>query len=462
MAGIGFRLQHLLGRGTYGSLLQAYTYSAVIAAGPWLLSIFGLVLISTLHPLVGGHGDLALFRGVVIQVYAVSLVLTGALQMGATRYLADRLFVGDVASLVPCYHALAGVTVAIGGALALTGALGVGLSLGAALAATAVFQAVALTWIGMVFLSAAKDYLAIARAFAFGTALAAIGAVAGARWAGTAGMLWGFAVGQALQAALLGARIRAEFPSDRRWDGQVFRAVRAMPWLLAIGVAYNVGIWADKAVFWCGPDSVALSAGGWLGALRASPRYDTCSFIAYVSVVPALALFLIRVEVAFYKRYAVFYAAITRGADLDTIMIEKTAMLDSLRLSIERLLKVQGSCTLVLVLLAPLLATALGMPADQVPLLRLCLIGAFLQVILQIVMVLMLYFDWQRPVALVCVLFLILNGGLSALSLIMGERWHGVGYVAACLISLVVALVLAGRTVRELEFVTFSRQPLRP
>ena len=45
MAGIGFELRKMLRRKTLLGLMQAYTYAGLIGAGPWVLSIVGILLI---------------------------------------------------------------------------------------------------------------------------------------------------------------------------------------------------------------------------------------------------------------------------------------------------------------------------------------------------------------------------------------------------------------------------------
>ena len=45
MAGIGFELRKLLKRDSLLELMQAYAYAGIISSGPWVLSIFGILVI---------------------------------------------------------------------------------------------------------------------------------------------------------------------------------------------------------------------------------------------------------------------------------------------------------------------------------------------------------------------------------------------------------------------------------
>ena len=456
MAGIGFQLQDLLRTDTYIGALQAYTYSAVITTGPWLVSILGLSLVGALGPLLAAEANLSLFRCVVIYTYAGTLILTGCIQMATTRYLADRLYEDDSRALAPCYRWLSLLTVIIGGVVAGGFYAFAGLDVVTSVGAVVMFQAVALTWVGMVFISAAKDYMSIVRAYALGSAMSVTAALAGGSLGGLPGMVWGFALGQLVLAGLLAVRILVEFPADSIMDARVAERWRAMPELIVVGLFYNLGIWADKIVFWLGPYGRPI-----LGWMRTSPRYETCIFLGYLTIIPSLALFLVRVETGFYKRLLDFLRTVTGGASLAEIRESKVGVADALRLSAVRLVKLQGVVSAVFLWAAPWLVRFLGLPADYSPTLRLAIVASFLQVFLQILFIFMLYFDWRRDAAVLAITFALLNTVFSVFSLPLGPRYQGVGYLSACLVSLIFGLMVFERRMEDLEFETFSKQPMQ-
>ena len=93
MAGIGFELRKILRRDNLLSLLQAYSYAAVISSGPWILSIVGILIIGILsYSMVVPAILITQFQVSVTYVIAVSLVFTGPFQLAFTRFAADRLF----------------------------------------------------------------------------------------------------------------------------------------------------------------------------------------------------------------------------------------------------------------------------------------------------------------------------------------------------------------------------------
>lgn len=454
MAGIGFRLQKLLNEDSFRSTAQAYIYSAVVSTGPWLLAITSLMAISLLARLFIQLEQIAVFQCIIAYTYAGSLILTGIVQLATTRYIADRLYVDDANALRPCYQWVSIVTLITSGIIAAAFHTFAGLNLPAATAAVVLFQAVCITWTGMIFLSAAKDYESIVRAFALGYGFSLAAALAGALHYHLAGLLWGFASGQILLAVLLSIRIRLEFKSDRAIDANVIRYWRIMPGLIVIGLFYNAAIWIDKIIFWLSPRGVQL-----LGWFRFDPAYDTSIYLAYLTIVPAMTLFLLRVETDFYRHYALYYEAVTQRGSLDTIIRHRRDMMDVLRSSTIGLIKAQGGTTCVLYLLAPLVLDWLHLSPATLPVFRLCLLAAFIQVLLLLLLIILLYFDWQLEVAWLTTTFFLLNGGLTLLSLYIPPKFQGTGYLAATLITLIIAIITLERRMAVLEQDTFTRQP---
>ncbi len=96
MAGIGFELRKYLNDDSFTGTLKAYGFAGLISAGPWVLSIVGVMLIGIValtQPVMGeGSGaGVKQFTTSVTWVMGASLVLTGLLQLVFTRFVADRL-----------------------------------------------------------------------------------------------------------------------------------------------------------------------------------------------------------------------------------------------------------------------------------------------------------------------------------------------------------------------------------
>lgn len=119
MAGIGFRLRELMQTNTLSGLVQAYGFAGIIGSGPWVLSIVGILLIgiiSTENFLTPAF--VAQFQISVTYLMAVSLILTGPLQLMLTRFISDRLYEKHDELVLPNLIGAIFIIVAVSGTLA--------------------------------------------------------------------------------------------------------------------------------------------------------------------------------------------------------------------------------------------------------------------------------------------------------------------------------------------------------
>ncbi len=460
MAGIGFELRRVLLAGP-GVLrkLSALAAAAAVTSGPWLLTLLTLLLIDRLAPAELSADDRGTFQATVTYCFAFTLVLIGALQMPFTRHLADALFRGDTDELLPAFVA----ALAVAGPLLLLVGGGYCLLAGTeplrTAAFLALFVAVGLNWLGLTWLTVLRRHGLILLAHGMGLLVAVLTAGPLARTHGVAGALLGIAAGQGLTFVLLAAAIARGTPRPARLSFDLWRAGRRWPSLLLIGVCYGLAIWSDKVVYW-------LAEGHrWGPWLQTHPVYDGASFLAYLTIVPALAINLIFLETRFHDRYRAYYGAILGGAPLAQIRWQREQMVATLRDGAILLLRCQGFVTALVIVFAPMLLSALGLHLP-VKAFRLCCLGAFFHGLLLIVVLVLLYFDLRKVALVSSAMFLLANTVLpwACQRLQMGTELLGAGYAMAALGSLVLAFAQLSRALGRLEYLTFAplvRQMLR-
>jgi uncharacterized membrane protein len=254
---------------------------------------------------------------------------------------------------------------------------------------------------------------------------------------------------------VLAARIEREFPARGPAEPLEFARVARRYWPLGLaGVLYNAAIATDRIVFWLSSEGRRVAS--WF---LASP-YDTPVFLAYLSVVPALAIFLVRAETDFYETYRAYYGAVNKHGTLRQVLEAKTRMAGCLRDSLRRVLVVQAPLTLALIVLAPWYAGALGLDRLQTGMLRALLVGAVLHVLTLFGSIVLLYFDRRAAAAEIAGVFLLANLLLTVASLWAGPRFYGQGYPLAALCGTSWAYYRLEQTLRDLEFLTFASQPM--
>ncbi|MFO7541397.1 MAG: exopolysaccharide Pel transporter PelG [Thiobacillus sp.] len=456
MAGIGFELRKILRRDNYLSLFQAYTYAGLISSGPWILSILGVLFIGLLSfGTVSPAHLVTQFQVSVTYLIAISLTLTGLLQLGFTRYTADRLFEKDDRRILPNLSGALFVTTGVSGSLATLAMLLLfpDQSLLYRVLMLGSFVALSNIWILTIFLSSIKAYKAILGLFALGYGITVFGAL-WLRTYGLEGLLGSFFAGHVVLMfgmLMLSAR---HYPSNRYVEFDFLVKGRMFRSLLLVGLFYNVGIWADKFIFWFHPDTSQAI----IGPLRASLIYDLPIFLAYLAIIPGMAVFLVRLETDFVEYYEKFYDAVRQGGTLQHIETMRNEMVYSARQGIMEIIKIQSITVLVVFAAAPAVLGLLDISELYLPLLYVDVVAASLQVVLLGVLNVFFYLDQRRILVLLTALFVIGNLIFTPISIVLGASFYGYGFALSLLIAVITGLRLLDRKLDQLEYETFMLQ----
>lgn len=455
MAGIGFELRRLSRQQSLSGLVGALGHAAVIAAGPWLFTIVSLATITLFTEQVAGLAVLATFRAVIIYAFAVSLVLTAPVTIVATRLVADALWLKKPTRVRPLLYGA--YVIAIGFVSAGVAGLAIYFrmppELGVALLAASL--TVALIWVALSFCGAVRDYRGVTIAFALGLFTSVIcGTAAAIAGLGAVWIVWGFLAGLGLTFLLLTLRVLDAFPGrlDRPEQGfeMILTGFRTYAHLALGAFAGTAAVWIDKWIFWFSPIGEMVS-----GGLVHAPLYDSAMFIASLVIIPALSVFVVQLETDFFERYQHYFSTIAAHGTLRQIKSARERLAHTTLDQLVLVTVMQVGICAVLVLSAPLIVEVLNLQFQQISILRYGSIGAVFQFIFISSTSMLLFFDRRRLYLGLQCFFLLLNGGLTMLTVYLGETYFGVGYFAACLVSSMLAYLAVDRTFERLNFLTF-------
>ncbi|MDX1801636.1 MAG: exopolysaccharide Pel transporter PelG [Marinobacter sp.] len=453
MAGIGFELRRLSRGETYTSLLRAYAYAGIIGSGPWVLSILAVLVLGLMSVgLVGESALITQFQISVTWLIALSLVYTGGLQLLFTRYVADRLFDHQPERVVPNLIGLLLVTLTPALVLAALAAFWLlpDTSVSYRLLMVIGFMLLCFAWILTVLLSGLKQYGAVLKLYALGYTTAVCAGLWLRTW-GLEGLLLGFVGGQAFLVMGMFTLIWREYPPAHLLEFDFCGRGRLHFWLLPAGLFFNAGVWVDKFMFWLWPESGERI----IGALHASVIYDTPIFLAYFTIIPGMAVFLLRMEVDFVMAYDRYYEAVRKGGALSAIRHQRDAMVLAARDGVLDILKLQGITLLFLVAFGKQALAALGISTLFAPQLVIDSLGVMLQLLVMAALNILFYLDRTRSAALITLVMLLSNAVLTPLSLWLGPFFYGYGFAAAMLITALAALAVANRSLDRLNYETF-------
>jgi polysaccharide biosynthesis protein PelG len=447
MAGIGWKLQRMMDRGSLTGTVGAYLTGVAVTSAPWLLTTAVLMSLRLVARSDGSVAFLQIER-IVTLVYALTVILSAPVHVVVSRYTADRLYDRRLERIAaPLWRALA-LTLA---GFALVGTVLMALlrvPLGLGVAGALLMVVVGAQWLMLSVGGGLSSPVVVLRAFGAGAPLSIAAALVLDRVLGfgALGYLYGFVAGQLVTLVLLlhgTARALPDEADEAARLGPAFSEYR----LLAVSAfAYYVSIWTDKLLVWIlvGRDAASL--------------YAAVAAIAWFSVIPAFGWIYVQIETVFYRRFRAFYRDLERGGALPLLARESAEVAAESGRILRGAAVVQGAVTALVVLAAPAVLEASGLPQSALVSFRLAAVGSALQVVSLLEILLLYYFDLRRE-ALVVSLAL-LGGEALLVSVAHFAGWPpAAGYAAACAIAAVLGLGLVRRRLANLLVDTFQAQP---
>lgn len=456
MAGIGFELRKLLRKDSYFGLVQAYGYAGVISSGPWVLSIIGVMAVGLLS--LALHTDaqeVISFLVSITYLTAFSLITGGWLQLMLTRFFADRLYEERSDLILPnLIGALLVTTLTCLGCGLLLWPLFSDTSLIYRLLMMACLIVLSDIWILVTMLSGLRSYHQVLIAFAVGYGFTVLLCLLLSSY-GLEGLLGGFLLGQSIMMFwMLGLLMKAFSANNELVSFDFLNPDKVFYSLVAISVAYNLGVWADKIVFWFNPITSLLV----VGPLRSSLIYDPPIFLAYLSIIPGMGVFLLRMEADFVDQCQAFYDAIRAGKTLKAIREHKLLMIESIRFSFMEIFKVQMFTAIILIFMAKDVLNLFNISENFEMLFAVDIVAVGIQVILLGIFNVFFYLDKRFIILGLTLFFAVSNFLLTWLSLFLDPAFYGFGFAGAVLITTLIGFVMLNKTLAQLEYQTFMLQ----
>ena len=444
MAGIGWRLEHLIDQRSLAGPAAAYATGAAVMALPWVLT--SLVLVAL--PAVVGRdsADFATARMVVDVAYAVALLVDGPLQVVISRFVADRIYEGRLAAIAAPFRrglSMAFLMSALTSSMAL---LALGLPPATAIWGGALSASVSAQWtvvsVGNGLCSPGLVLGAVAAGAAQSFLLSAL--LVAAAGLGIPGYLFGLVSGQCLTFAIVVAGVLRALPDQSDESARLWPAFHDYAALAGAGLAFNASLWVDKIV-------VSFMAGG-----ETAELHGAASTLAWFSTIPCLAWIFVEVETTFHRRFRAFYADLEGGASLNELRRGAA----TLSKETGRLLcgagVVQAAVILWLQLAAGRWIRWLGLP-DATPF-RLLLVAAGLQALALLGLIILYHFDLRHE-ALLAATSLFVGVAVSTTVASAAGLPPGAGTLLGCAVGAILTWRLVGGGVRAVLRNTLLDQP---
>lgn len=214
---------------------------------------------------------------------------------------------------------------------------------------------------------------------------------------------------------------------------------------------YNIGFWIDKYLFWYNPDTSYII----FPPLRFSPIYDFPMFIAYITLLPAIATFIFQIEAKFAMIFPRFMETIFRRKTLAEIDVVRSQLIASGRAAVFSLIKTESVVIVILFLSASFIFSVFNVIPLYLNVLFILIIAAGLNVILWGLLNILYYMTRYRHAFYVSFVFFISNLIFTLISFYAGPLYFGYGFCVSLLLSIVFALMFLNEDFNDLEYLTF-------
>ncbi|MBF0239059.1 MAG: exopolysaccharide Pel transporter PelG [SAR324 cluster bacterium] len=448
MAGIGFDLKKLLNEDSAQSKVSAFFYTALVTSGPWLFAVISLSVISSFGKILTSEKVMIEFMGVAVYAFAFSMIFTSGSQWVITRLVSDCLYGGEVEKIPGIFSATMLLTLLLCLIPGIPAVYLLHLPLYSSMLCLALFVLCGQMWMTMLFISALKEYMRIVWAFLIGFLVAIplslhIGGILGRD-----GFLTGLCLGISIIVFMLVLSILVEFNSSLKPDWSILKAHSRYKILFFASLVMILGLWIDKLIFWFHEGFNTL------GYLKVFPIYDGSMFIAYLTVLPVMAFFVMIIETDFYDGYRRFYYLIDRKVPYMVLKHARNDMVLNLLNNGKRALIFQLALTSGLIFLSPWLVPVFHFSWEQWPVMRIGLVAAILHMMFSLLNIVLAYFDCRKELLWTGLVYLIVN--------VLGTFWtldnpwlYGYGYLMAGLAGSLTSFGLVMFRIKYLMYYTF-------
>ena len=459
MAGVGFELKKLFRkRGGYVNTLKAYGVTAVVTEGPMVLSILMLFAQRYLLRLWGAvYATQEIYLITTTYIMIFSLILSNTFLMFISRFISDCIYEDRKEQILPSFFSIACYLLVLG---ALTGGIYIlflDISPLHKLLNFVQFEVMLILWAQMSYLSAIKKYMKILTGFLL-AALTTIGIT-----------LLGMVLGMApLTAAFLGSTLGylvllvlylqemiSFYPAGRMSLVILFPYLDKYKSLIGVGFFTALGLFGHNFVFWFSEYRIDV-----IDHMVYCMKYDVPCFYASLTIIPFLVIFVVALEVNFYKAYRKYFDTIQYGGTLSDIQTENKAMGKTLFRELAHVFELQFFIEVLCITFLGNFLQNIGFDREMLIVFRYLCVGYCFYVLVKSLVILFLYFDDRQKALILALLFAVLSIGLAIATLPLGIEAYGLGFLGAGVITSVTGLVMLYHFLGRLEYQVFCRQPL--
>ena len=459
MAGIGFELRKIYEEEKVFSKQRAYGYVSMIYLGPLLMGILLLIELVFFSHLAGfSIGDRDGMLTVVSYSIFLSLLTTSFFSLIVTRQLSDLLYEEQWDQVLSSFYGSTFFLSVLSTVVSLIFLLFAGLTLLQSCLVWLLIGCLSLSWNAINYLTAIKDYGAVARAYAIAFVGQTVVAYLSFFIKEPTILIAAITVAYVLLATFLIAILNRTFPKGKDFDFTFLTLYDRFPNLFWTGIFLFIGLFSHIVLAWFSPISRAA-----IGHLRIAPTYDVAMMLAFLTTLISTINFVISLEVRFYPPFSEYLSLFKEGGNIGDIDRTEKKMISILQDEMKYLSWKQLVGSLVCMFGAPLLfyMLPLGFNGQMQGYFQTLCIAYGIFGIGNAFLLILLFFGDYVGAKRATLAFALTSTVASIIVLFLDRSFYGFGFVLGAIALILTAVSQLDRCLNELGYRMVGQQPLQ-
>lgn len=353
MAGIGFELKKLMGKGNIVNMVAGTAYAIAVTIGPTILLAGTLMLMYVVLPYsTEAFADREFLSSTILYVFIFSMIITSPLNSVLSRYVADKIYQDKIVDIMPAINvglALNMVLAFLASLVIVFREIEVGIDPFFTFLSYWFFMVINMSLYLMTYVSALKDYGKIGMAYFIGILAAIVFAIVSVyifRNAVSYSILGSMVLCFSIIATMLYANLKTYFKvSSKNYTEALKYFLRFKP-LFITNFFYTLGLYVHNFVYW------GTDYGAYIGnVFWTSPAYDMATCLALFTNISTLVIFVVKAETSFFSSYQAYLETVNGGGGED-IELAKKNMFRTLKSELFYIIRFQFIITIIIFILA--------------------------------------------------------------------------------------------------------------
>ena len=459
MAGIGFELKKLFKGKGFLSAIKAYSYSALVTVGPFVLCTIIIVsILLLLNYMDVPVKEKELFIATVVYAFIFSQIFSSGFKMIVTRFVSDMLYSNKIEYILPSLYGVLSIALVISATAAVAFLWKSPLSIEIKVTSYVLFLELVIIYLIMVYLSTIKDYMKIVKGFVWGVFTTIILSFVFLKFTDIKivfGLLLSMDIGFFTVIVILLSYLERIFKKSVKKYYIFLSYFDKYPSLFFISLFYTLALYVHNFIFWSSNLGVRIGS-----TYVYAPVYDVPTFYAFLSTIPSMIVFVVSIETSFYEKYRTYYTLINGKGNFPDIENARKDMTRVLWIEIRNITEIQLFFSLLFIAGGNLFLPRMGLSQLSLDIFNLLVLGAYLNIMLLIVIMILLYFEDRKGALFVSTIFFVTNFLFTEATVRLNENTYGMGFFISAFISLVIAFIELQIYLKNIHYHTFCGQPV--